>query len=70
MNIQKLKGKLAECDITISAMADMLGISYTAMHNKMHGRSQFTQGEMRTIAERLKLTNDEIMNIFFTDEGS
>ena len=70
MDSKKLHGKLVEKGYTMSSMAKELGISDTAMYNKMNGKSQFTQGEMHLMASRLQMTMEDIGNIFFADQVS
>ena len=70
MNVNKLRGKFVEHGYTISTMAKELGISHTAMSNKINGKSQFTQGEMSTMASKLKMSKQEITDIFFADQVS
>ena len=63
MNIAKLKGLIAEREIKKSYIADMLGVSKVTMSKRLKDGS-FTVEEMRTLIKGLKMTEEEIKNIF------
>jgi len=70
MDTKKLHGKLVEKGFSMASMARELGISETTMYNKMSGKTEFTQGEMHTMASRLQMSMQEISAIFFADQVS
>lgn len=64
-----LRGEMAKYDLTIKDMADVVGISYQAMQNKLHGRSDFTLTEAKKIVRffNAKGENHTVEDIFFAD---
>ena len=64
MNLNKLKGKMRECDASYSKAADCLGLSVTAFSNKMNGRSKFYIDEIEKLSECLNLSDSEKIDIF------
>ena len=49
--------------VTIAEMCEVLGISRSAFYRKCTGKSEFTQSEIQTIVDYLKL--DSPVGIFF-----
>ena len=49
--------------VTIGEMCDVLGISRSAFYRKCNGKSEFTQSEIQTIVDYLKLNSP--VGIFF-----
>lgn len=68
INRNKLKGKMVEMDISVGAMSEKLNISPVTFYRKTIGESEFTQSEIKKIAEVLSLTMQEVKDIFFADE--
>lgn len=70
MSNNRLKGKLVEKEMTYQDVADILGISRVAFHNKINGKTAigFTTFEASKIAEALNLSADETMSIFFSQK--
>lgn len=67
MNIQKLKGKMAESGITQEAIADAIGMSRCTFYRKMKRRGDtFTVEEMNKIVNIIPLSREEAITIFFT----
>lgn len=64
MNIQMLKGKLYEKQKTYRDMAEALGISVTAVNNKMNGKTEFDCAEACIIKNWLPLSDKESIDIF------
>ena len=65
MNKNKLKGKIRERGITYKILAKKIGIGLTSMNYKINGKHLFNQEEMVRLKETLKLTDNEIIEIFF-----
>ena len=67
VNINKLKGKIVECGMNIEKLADMIGIDKSTLYRKigLNGES-FTIKEADLIAKALKLTYQEVNDIFFS----
>lgn len=66
MNIPMLKGKLYEKKKTYADLAEALGISVTAVNNKMNGRTEFDCAEACIIKNWVPLTDKESVEIFLT----
>lgn len=54
---------------SIPDLAEYLGISRLALTQKIEGKSQFKEKEIKKIAKRYKLTPDETYAIFIEEEG-
>ena len=59
------KAKLAENDMNIKRLSDILGINEATLYRKMTGTSDFTRNEIQTIKLVLRLSIDDVENIFF-----
>ena len=59
------KAKLAENDMNIKRLSDILGINEATLYRKMNGTSDFTRNEIQTIKLVLRLSIDDVENIFF-----
>lgn len=64
MNLQKLKGKLRECEVTYADCAKVLEMSHTAFCQKMNGKSRFYIDDLEKIGEFLGLNDTEKIEIF------
>ena len=61
-----LKQKMVDNNDTMKMLAQVLDIAPNTLYRKMQGTVQeFTQTEIRKIAERYDLTAEEIKDIFF-----
>lgn len=67
INIPKLRGKIVENEMSISDLAEKIGISKSTLYQKINGNVSFTIDEVILIAKMLDLTKDEFNNIFFAD---
>lgn len=65
MNTNLLRAHMALRGDTQNTLAGALGITRQALHNKMRGRSQFKQSEIRAICERYNLKPDDMITLFF-----
>ena len=61
----KLKGLMAERGLTVTELAEKLGISRQATSDKINGKSPITLTDAQTIASTLKMTKTERDTIFF-----
>ena len=66
MNLQKLKGKLRECNTNYQETASCLGLSVTAFSNKINGKSKFYIDEIEKLSNRLNLSDAEKIDIFLS----
>jgi len=67
-NRNKLRGKLAEANMTIEALANALGINSVTLYRKMSGESDFSRSEMQIIRQTFRLSAGEMDEIFFAPE--
>ena len=65
MNKNKLKGKIREQGLTYKILAKKIGISVTSVNYKVNGQNLFNHEEMIKLREILRLTDNEIIEIFF-----
>jgi hypothetical protein len=63
----KLKAKIIEKYGTQSNFAKEYGVSKAMLSKKMH-RNNYKQDEINRFIELLNLSNDEIINIFFSQK--
>lgn len=64
-DVIRLYQKAAERNISINALAKKIGITQASLSRKISGQYEFRLPEARAIARVLKLTDDEILEIFF-----
>jgi len=55
MNIDKLRGKMAEMKVTQKEMAECLGISTQAFNKKMNGKIRFNTNDAIIICQKLNI---------------
>lgn len=68
INVNKLKGKIIECGFTVSTLAEKIGISNATLYRKLKQcGDNLSIKEVNDIVAALKLTENEIMSIFFND---
>lgn len=67
INIPKLRGKIVENEMSISDLAEKMGISKSTLYQKINNSVSFTIDEVVTISKVLNLSKDEFNNIFFAD---
>ena len=63
MDKDLLEYEMKKRKVTIEKMCEVLGISRSAFYRKCIGKSEFTQSEIQTIVDYLKLASP--MGIFF-----
>lgn len=61
----RLRDFLRSRGSTQNEAAEILGISKTSLSGKAKGHVPFKQGEMKTLAEHYKMTDDELREVFF-----
>lgn len=64
MNLDKLKGKMRENNLSQEELAKKIGLSLSAFNNKINGKVNFDIKEAEAIGTILNLTDDEKINIF------
>ncbi|WP_292018432.1 DUF739 family protein [Megasphaera sp. UBA4382] len=65
-NYSKLIGRLAEMGITRDEFASKIGVSRTALYNKMQSETEFTQDEIKKSVDVLNIPWNDISLYFFT----
>ncbi len=65
MDRAELRAAVARKNITARQIAAALHLSSTGLNNKMRGRTEFRESEIRTLSELLELTPEDINHIFF-----
>lgn len=69
VNTNKLKGKIIECGMNVSGLAERIGIDKATLYRKMNsGGDNFTIKDASLISIELNLTPEEINSIFFTSD--
>ena len=64
----KFKIAMIEADVTTKKISEVLGITRSALWNKMHNRSDFRQLELSKLCDLLKLdTWEKRQSVFFAD---
>lgn len=66
METRTLRAKMVMQGASVDALCKVTGISKTAFYRKIKGESEFTQGEIGSIAAFLQLTKEELCCIFFS----
>lgn len=67
MNVQKLKGRIVEKCGSQKVLAEMLGISDTAVNYKLNGRIGFSIEDIANWCIALEIPKEEIADYFFAD---
>ena len=66
VNVNKLKGKIVECGLNVAELASRIGIDKATLYRKLNSDGKnLTIKDANLIAKELKLTRDEINEIFF-----
>ena len=66
MNILDLKAEIVRHGLTIPRLAELIGIDKKTMYSRINGETSFKQDEIVKISQALKLTDEQILSIFFT----
>lgn len=70
MNRNKLLGKIKENGFTIEAVARLTGMSLSTLSRKLNGHVEFTRDEINAISDALKMSNEDLLEIFFNEKVS
>ena len=66
VNIQKLKGKMAENDMNVERLASEIGVNRTTFYRKLNGGGgKFTVSELQSMVSALKMTARRGYEYFF-----
>ena len=67
VNVQKLRGKMTECGITVEGLADIMGMDRATLYRRLERKGEnFTIKEADIIAKALNLDVEEANAIFFS----
>ncbi len=61
----ELQVAIKRAGLTSRDMARRIGVSDTSFYQKCHNKTEFKVSEIRTIADTLKLTIEDVQRIFF-----
>lgn len=64
LNVKKFRSILILKGKTIKNIAELLNINVTTLYRKLNGESDFYRSEIDSIAKYLKLTLEEVEEIF------
>lgn len=70
MNRNKLLGKIKENGFTIETVARLTGMSLSTLSRKLNGHVEFTRDEINAISDALKMSNEDLLEIFFNEKVS
>lgn len=66
VNVNKLKGKMVECQVNVAELAQKIGIDRATLYRKINTDGKnFTIEEADIIAKELDLSYEEVNSIFF-----
>lgn len=58
-----LAAELARADLSKPALAQIIGLSLGSMYSKTSGKTEFTLGEMQSIADTLKTMTEQDLTL-------
>lgn len=64
LNVQALKGKIVENGLSQDDVAKMIGLSSSTFNRRINDKV-FGSDEIEKMANVLKISNDDILHIFF-----
>lgn len=64
-DVKELEAAIARAGVTKRELARALGISETALYNKLCAKAEFKASEIFIMQKKLNLTNEQRDNIFF-----
>lgn len=67
-NRKKFRGQVIEKGFTLDEIANKIGVNPATLYRKMSGESDFSRKEIQDISAVLRLSDEDIMLIFFADE--
>ena len=70
MNVKLLKSQIVLNQYTLVQVAAYLEISRSALYRKISGESEFTRKEVLKLKSLLKLSDHQVIEIFFNEEVS
>lgn len=67
MNNSLLSDKIGSSKLSISSIAESLGLTRQGFYNKLNGESEFKGSEIKKLSALLNLSTQEKEAIFFAD---
>lgn len=67
MNSILLDYKAKQAGLSVSDVANALGVDESTYYRKRSGKTEFTRNEIRLLKNLLKLSSEEMDAIFFAD---
>lgn len=64
-DVKKLKEKIRDTGLTMTAIGRRTGITRETLYNKINGTSEFKASEIAAVSDILQLSNEERDKIFF-----
>lgn len=65
MNNKLLRAKMVLHSDNLKTLSTYLGISYSTLSEKVNGKAEFTQSQIKMIKKKYALTPTEVDEIFF-----
>lgn len=66
VNVNKLRGKIVECGMSVTDLADRINVDKTTLYRKLNNSECFTLREADAITSALSLSKDDAVAIFFS----
>lgn len=66
VNVNKLKGRIVECGITVAELADKIGVDPSTLYRKLNNAESFTLKDADFIVKVLGLSKEDAVSIFFS----
>lgn len=70
MNSKLLKSKMVLHSDNLKTLSAFLGMSYSTLSEKINGKAEFSQSQIKALKERYALTPVEVDEIFFSHKVS
>lgn len=67
-NTAKLKAKIIEAGLVQDVVAAQLGMTSATFNYKLNNKTEFKASEIKKLAMILKLTVEEVFDIFFAED--
>ena len=64
MNVNKLKGKIAEKGLSVEKLAQQIGVDRSSLYRKLNNAEKITIGEASRMKDVLEMTPEEAALIF------
>lgn len=67
MNVNKLKGKIAEKGLSVEKLAQQIGVDRSSLYRKLSNAEKITIGEAMRMKDVLEMTPEEATLIFLAE---